>query len=466
MEEAFEYLMNIDEPFVLEQLWVKIEIWLTQYVFVLSNLIQVLVVAVAFVGARLAAPSLKAWIEKLGKRPKLEKGAQQIARVMAPLALPIIWLAIQWVSVMIAVQAATPHHLIQIAVSLLTAWVIIRLASQLVRDPTWSRMIAATAWVVAALNILGLLDETEVLLGSLAFQLGGLRISVLLVLKGMLSLAILLWLATVCSRLLEKRISTLPNLTPSVQVLFSKLLKIVLIAIAVIVALRSVGIDLTAFAVLSGAIGVGIGFGLQKAVSNLISGVMLLLDKSIKPGDVIAVGETYGWVSSLGARYVSVVTRDGIEHLLPNEDLITKGVENWSYSNSVVRLKIPIGVSYNADVRKAIALCLEAAGEVQRIVKDPKSACLLKGFGDSAVDLELRIWINDPSNGVSNVKSEVLLLVWEKFHEHDIEIPFPQRDLHLKPPASIEVWLNGRGDSEGAKAPAVPAEGIGKEATA
>ncbi len=443
MDKAGEYLANITEPFVLEQLWIKIEIWLAEYVFVVSNLIQVLVIAVAFVGARFAAPSIKAWFESLAQRRKLEKGARQLARITAPLTLPLVWLVIQWISVLIAVQAAAPHHLIQIAVSLLTAWVIIRLASQLVRDPTWSRMIAATAWVVAALSILGLLDETVELLDSMALQLGGLRISVLLVLKGMLSLALLLWLATLCSRLLEKRISSLPNLTPSVQVLFSKLLKIVLITIAIIAALRSVGIDLTAFAVLSGAIGVGIGFGLQKAVSNLISGVMLLLDKSIKPGDVIAVGGTYGWVSSLGARYVSVVTRDGIEHLLPNEDLITKGVENWSFSNNVVRLKIPIGVSYKSDIRKVIALCLEAADEVQRIVGDPKPACLLKGFGDSSVDLELRIWIEDPANGVSNVKSEVLLLVWDKFHENDIEIPFPQRDLHLKPPADVSVWMNG-----------------------
>ena len=456
MEQTLEYLLNITEPFVLEQLWIKIEIWLLKNVFVVSNLVQVLVVALAFVAARLAAPSLKAWMERLSQGHKLEKGTRQAAQVMAPLTLPLIWLVIQWISVVIATQAEAPHHLVQIVVSLLTAWVIIRLASQLVRDQTWSKTIATVAWAVAALNILDLLDETLALLDGLAFELGGLRISVLLVLKGMLSLAVLLWLATVCSSLLEKRISKLPNLTPSVQVLFSKLLKMVLITIAVIVALRSVGIDLTAFAVLSGAIGVGIGFGLQKAVSNLISGVMLLLDKSIKPGDVIAVGQTYGWVSSLGARYVSVVTRDGIEHLIPNEDLITKGVENWSYSTSVVRLRIPIGISYNADVRKAMALCLEAAGEVSRVIGDPKPACLFKGFGDSAIELELRIWISDPSSGVSNVKSEVLLLLWDKFRENEIEIPFPQRDLHLKPPAEIGVWLKDRGD--GAKAPAVSAE--------
>jgi small-conductance mechanosensitive channel len=357
--------------------------------------------------------------------------------------LPVIWLVAQWLSVLVAAQAGWPHQLVKITVSLLTAWVIIRIAAQLVRDPTWSKLIASAAWTIAALNILGFLDETIDILSELAIEIGGLRISALMVIKAMASLAVLLWLATLLSRFLERRIGTLPNLTPSVQVLFAKLLKIALITIAIVAALSSVGIDLTAFAVFSGAVGVGIGFGLQKIVSNLISGVILLLDRSIKPGDVISVGDTYGWINTLGARYASVVTRDGTEFLIPNEDLITQQVVNWSYSNNEIRLKIPIGVSYNSDVRKARDLCLEAAAEAPRIIGEPKAVCLLKGFGDSSVDFELRIWIADPQNGVSNVKSEVLFRVWDKFHEQGIEIPFPQRDLHLKPPAQIGVWLDG-----------------------
>ena len=180
-------------------------------------------------------------------------------------------------------------------------------------------------------------------------------------------------------------------------------------------ALRTVGIDLTAFAVFTGAVGVGIGFGLQKAVSNFISGISILIDKSIKPGDVISVGDTYGWVSSLGARYVSVVTRDATEYLIPNEQLITERVINWSYSTAEVRLKLPVGISYSADVRKAIELCQQAANETPRVLNQPKPACLLKGFGDNAVNLELRVWINDPRNGVSNVKSEVFLRIWDNF---------------------------------------------------
>jgi small-conductance mechanosensitive channel len=283
------------------------------------------------------------------------------------------------------------------------------------------------------------------MLDTIAITLGGLRISALSVVEAMLSLAVLLWLATLASRLLERRITSLPNLTPSVQVLIVKLLKIVLVAIAVVIALRTVGIDLTAFAVFTGAIGVGIGFGLQKAVSNFISGLSILIDKSIKPGDVISVGNSYGWVNSLGTRYVSVITRDATEYLIPNEKLITEQVINWSYSNAEVRLKLPMGVSYNADLRKAIQLCQEAATETPRVLKQPKPLCLVKGFGDSAVDLELRIWINDPKNGVSNVKSEVFLRIWDRFRAEGIEIAFPQRDLHLKTPPEIHIVARNAG---------------------
>ncbi len=192
---------------------------------------------------------------------------------------------------------------------------------------------------------------------------------------------------------------------------------------------------------LGGAIGVGIGFGLQKIFSNLISGFILLLDKSIKPGDTIIVEGSYGRVDTLSARYVSVITRDGIEHLVPNEEMIVNRVENWSYSHNNVRLRIPVGVHYNSNVRKAIELCLQAADETERVLKSPKPACLLKGFGDSSVDLEIRIWVRDPMNGCSNVKSQVLLSVWDKFHEHNIEIPYPQRDLHLRSVSESTVFV-------------------------
>jgi len=226
--------------------------------------------------------------------------------------------------------------------------------------------------------------------------------------------------------------------------MWSRVLRYTVWIVGTLVGLSYIGFDMTSFALFGGAIGVGIGFGLQKVVSNLISGVILLLDRSIKPGDVISVAGTYGWINSLGARYASVITRDGVEHLIPNEELITQRVENWSYSNNLVRQKVAIGISYGSDVRQAIALCLEAADETERALKTPSPVCLLRGFGDSSVDLELRFWIDDPANGVSNVRSEVLLRVWDKFHDQGIQIPFPQRDLHIRSAEVISVRNSGQ----------------------
>ena len=201
---------------------------------------------------------------------------------------------------------------------------------------------------------------------------------------------------------------------------------------AILITIGSVGIDLTALAVIGGAVGFGIGFGLQKVFSNLISGVILLMDKSIKPGDVITVENTYGWVNKLGARYVSIITRDGIEHLIPNETLITQPVSSWTHSDSNTRLRIPIGVHYSTDLELAIRLGIEAAQSQPRVLADPTPRCLVKGFGESAIDLEIRFWIKDADSGVSNIKSAVILEAWRLFQEHGIKIPYPQRDLNLK----------------------------------
>jgi small-conductance mechanosensitive channel len=349
----------------------------------------------------------------------------------------LCWLILQLLALFIAIRFKWPHQLLKVTTSLLSVWVVIELTSSLFKSTAWTRFIAFSAWTLAALNILDLLSPTIEMLDSLAITLGGLRISLLTILKGLVALVLLLWLAQSALQVFEKRIRSSATLSPSLQVLSIKLLKVVLLTVAIVSALGIVGIDLTSFTVFTGAVGVGIGFGLQKIISNLISGIILLLDKSIKPGDVITIGDTYGWINSLGARYVSLITRDGKEYLIPNEDLITHQVENWSFTNNAVRLKVPIGIHYKSDVRKAIALCLEAAKETPRVLESPQTLCLLTGFGDSSVNLELRFWIDDPSNGLGNVQSEVLLKVWDKFHQHDIEIPYPQRDLHIRSPKPI-----------------------------
>lgn len=431
----------LDFKFLLAKLG-ALKAWVFTDILALATLGQILAILLTFLVARLAEPGTKPWIEMVAKGRRYEAGLRKVASALAPLAVPVVWLVLQWLVVYVAARAGWPHHLNKIVVSLLTAWVIIRLTTTLVKDLAWAKTIAISVWIIAALNILNLLGPTVALLDSLSIGLGGVMISALSIIKGVFTLAILLWVATLLARILERRIKQFPNLTPSIRVLFTKLLRIVLITAAVIIAVDAVGIDLTAFALVGGAIGVGVGFGLQKVVSNLISGVILLLDRSIKPGDVVSVGDTYGWISSLGARYASVITRDGKEHLIPNENLITQEVINWSFTDNKVRLHVPIGISYEADVRKAICLCVEAAQEVRRVLKSPPPICLLYGFGESSVDLELRMWISDPEDGTSNVRSEVLLLIWDKFHAEGITIPFPQRDLHLKPDSEIGVHLH------------------------
>jgi small-conductance mechanosensitive channel len=187
-----------------------------------------------------------------------------------------------------------------------------------------------------------------------------------------------------------------------------------------------------ASAVFSGAFGLGLGFGLQKVISNLVAGVIMLLDKSIKPGDVIEIEGTFGWINSLRSRYISVITRDRKEILIPNEDFITNKVINWSFTDRVVRIKADVGVSYSTDIPEAIRICKEATMDIPRVLTDPAPNCLLKEFGDSSINLQIRFWIDDAPQGVSNVRSEVLLAVWKAFRENHIQIPFPQRDLHIK----------------------------------
>ena len=431
--EAFPVLM------ILWQLAEQLLVWLTSNVFVLAPLLQLISIGAIFLLVRYLSPRVEALLDHVKAPDGYEKFLQNVIRAIKPLTLPVMWIVLQWFSVLVARNAGWPLHLLESAVSLLTAWIIIRLATSVVADPGWSRAIAIIAWSLAALDIVGLLDPTLLILDSMAINFGTSRVSVLGVGKALVALGVLFWLAGFLSSLVERHINKMAGLTPSVQVLFGKLFKITLYVIAFVMAMNTVGIDLTAFAVFSGAVGLGIGLGLQKVVANLISGVILLLEKSVKPGDVIAIGETYGWINSLSARYVSVITRDGTEHLIPNEELISQRVENWSYSNQLVRQRLPIGISYSSDVRKAIALTIQAAQEQGRVLDSPEPVCHLVGFGDNSVDLELRYWLRDPRNGLSNIRNDILLMVWDLFQENGIEFPFPQREIHFSKAVPVKI---------------------------
>jgi small-conductance mechanosensitive channel len=410
----------------------EVEAWLLHDVLSYATLAQAVVILVAFLVALLVHRPANRLIAARRDRPAMSALGRAFWGRLAALTLPIAWAVLLAVAALVAHAAGLADRLITIAISLLVAWIVIRLAASLIRSKPAARLVAIFAWTIAALNIVGLLDRVIAALDSVAFRVGTMRVSVLTMVNSAILLFVLVWAATLLANLVAHRVRASKDLTPSIQVLIAQLFRIFLIVIAVLIAVDTVGIDLSALAVFGGALGVGLGFGLQKIVSNFVSGIILLLDKSIKPGDVIAVGSTYGWIKELRARYVSVLTRDGAEILIPNESLITERVENWSYSDRNVRFKIPIGVSYHSDVDLAIKLCLEAAEDTPRVHAEPKPVCLLKGFGNSSVDLELRIWVSDPEAGRGNVQSEVLLRVWRKFHEHGVEIPFPQRDLHIR----------------------------------
>jgi len=311
-------------------------------------------------------------------------------------------------------------------------WIVIGLATSLLRERFWAQSVAAVAYLITGLFGLSLVDDSIQLLDEMHFRVGSLDVSAWKIMAGIIAFTLTLWVGMAIARIAETQIQLIPRLSATLKVLIVKIVRIVLITVAVITAIGSIGIDLSAFAFLGGAIGIGLGFGLQKVVSNFVSGIILLMDNSIKPGDVIEIEGTYGWINNLRARYASVITRDGTEHLIPNEDLITQRVINWSFTDNLVRVRVKIGVSYGSDPHECIKLILEAANSVERILKDPAPRCLLDGFGDSSVDLELRIWISDPSNGVGGVRSEVLLKIWDIFKANNIEIPFPQRDVHIR----------------------------------
>lgn len=407
--------------------------WFSQTALNVSTLIEISIIVVGILLTFLISRPLKTRLEIiLHKQTWHERTAGRIIGTLLPLLGVILAIIVLRICIIAVTRYELSTFLIDTAVRLLTAWLIIKFTTSLLKDSSWARLLSTTAWIIAALHILNLLIPALNLLDQLAIDLGGVRISLLLLIKGVIVFAVLLKLASSGSSLLEKRIQSLDELTPSVQVLLSKALKITLLAIAVIVSMGSLGINLSAFAFIGGAIGVGVGFGLQKVVSNLVSGIILLLDRSIKPGDVIEIGSTYGSIQSLGARYVSVATRDKMEYLIPNEDLITNQVVNWSFSDKQVRLKIDVGVSYNSDVHEVMRLIVEAAQDIPRVLENPKPVCQLKNFGDNSIDMELRIWISDPENGISNVRSAVRVSIWDAFKEHDIEIPFPQRDVHIK----------------------------------
>jgi small-conductance mechanosensitive channel len=322
-------------------------------------------------------------------------------------------------------------YMLVVAAKLAVAWLIIRLVTSVIGNAFLVKLISVSAWIIAALSVINQLDPAVDALDSVSIVLGGLRLTPLVVIKLGLLLIAALWLTNVASNFAENRINQSTDLTPSIQVLLVKMIRTGLLVVAIAVALSAVGINLSALAVFSGAVGVGIGIGLQKIVANFISGIILLADKSVKPGDLVTIGDSSGRISAMKTRYISVAAGDGREFLIPNEDLVTQKVTNWTYTDKNTLVKVNFGTNYESDPRQVCRLAAEIAGAVPRAIKSRTPNCILTEFAETGMKFSLSFWIADP-DGMDNVKSDVMLSLWETFKREGIRVPYPVRELRVR----------------------------------
>lgn len=368
-----------------------------------------------------------------GLRHVAIRGAQ---RLLWPLSMLLL------VSLGRAVLALYGLHVIMLdlAIPIFFALAVVRLCVYVLRKAftvnpllkSSENAVALLVWAVVILYLLGWLPAVLEALDALAMQLGETRISVLDVLQLLVVVGIAFTLAIWLSEAINRSMHSTAGISPSMQVGISKFSRFALITAAFLFALNAVGINLSSLAIFGGALGVGLGFGLQRIASNFISGFILVFDRSIKPGDVVTVGQNFGWVQELRSRYVVLRNRQGVDTLIPNENLITSEVVNWSFVDRNVRVTIPVQISYDDDPEQAMALMLSCAHASPRVLDDPEPTVRFLAFGDNGLNLELRVWIEDPENGFGAVKSDLNLAIWKAFKAAGVTIPYPQRDLHIK----------------------------------
>ena len=380
------------------------------------------------------------WQALIDRRRGQRKGFRRLAvrgtgRAVFPLTAFMVVIAGRGILSRFDIQT----QLLDLLAPLLISLALIRLVVYILRRAfgpspalrAWEGVISTLIWGAVALHLLGWLPDLLAALDGPSVNLGDVRVSILSILKLILSVAVFMVVAGWASRYIEHRAARSEYLSSSMKVGLSKISKVVLYSIAALIALDTVGIDLTTLTVFGGALGVGLGFGLQRIASNFISGFILLFDRSIKPGDVITVGERFGWVVALHARYIVVRDRDGVETLIPNENLITSEVINWSYSDRHVRIKVPVQISYEDEPEVAMQVMLDACKVSDRVLSEPRAQARMLSFGDNGINLELRLWLEDPEEGVGSVKSDINLAIWKGFKEKGITIPYPQRDIHM-----------------------------------
>ena len=408
--------------------------WLYSQLSAPDIYIQLALLVVAFVVAwslyRLFHKVLAQSIERL---PFPERFKQALHNLQSLLILALTILLLFPIQVLSAQGVIALDFTIgSAAVSLLLAWIVVRVLVQFIQNNALRSLLVPVIWLIAALSILGVMEEVSAVLDAAGIDIGEQRISALTVTKGLMAVFLLTYFANLVSSLLENKVNRTQSFSNVSKVLVVKTIRISLITLAILVGVTTAGIDLSLLAVFSGALGLGIGFGLQKGISNLFSGFLLLLDKSIKPGDVIELQNgAFGWVAHMGGRFTEIVTRDNKSFLIPNEDFITQPVVNWSHGNSLIRIEVKFGVSYESDPRFVKQLVEKAACKPDRVVAHPAPVCHIVSFGDSSVDFSLRFWITDAQEGLTNIRSAVMLEIWDAFKANDINIPYPHREVFL-----------------------------------
>ncbi len=356
-----------------------------------------------------------------------------VLRVLVDNSATAVFAVLMRVARVIMVASTWPSrsYLLAIFAKLALAWLAIRLVTSVIRNQFFVRVVSLSAWLVAALSIIGQLGSTIDALDSVSVVLGGLRLTPLLLIKLAVLLSAALWLSNIASNFVEHRITRSGDLTPSIQVLLVKMIRLALMIFAVTVVMSAVGINLSALAIFSGAAGVGIGFGLQKIIANFISGIILLADKSVKPGDLVTIGDSSGRISAMKTRYISVAAGDGREFLIPNEDLVTQKVTNWTYTDKNTLVKVNFGTNYDADPRLVCKLAIDIAAAAPRALKGRPPSCILVEFAEAGMKFSLTFWIADP-DGMDTVKSDVMLSLWEAFKREGIRVPYPVREIRVR----------------------------------
>ncbi|MBK8176861.1 MAG: mechanosensitive ion channel [Rhodospirillales bacterium] len=431
--------------------------WFLAQVATTGALVQMAIIALAVIVALLAAPRVRGWIRTWHRRfdsdsrlgQKTNVVVRRLTIALIPLIVPILMLPLLAAALATARTAGWPAQHLNLATSLLGAWVVIRLTSSVLRDRMRERLIAGVVWVLAALNIFGLLGDTFDTLGRISFTIGSLHLSPITIVTGLVWLAGLLWLASWSARQIEDRLLSISGLAASTQVLFARLIKVMLIIGAVFIALGTIGIDLTALAVFTGALGVGIGFGLQAIFNNFVAGLILLSERSLKVGDFVDLdhGHLAGTVRKISVRNTIITTPDNIDVAVPNSEFVNGRVTNWTMLDAHARIHVPFGVAYGIDVETVRAVVFEAAEQVPFTLQGDDNRKLLLWlvkFGEYRLEFELVVWLT--TEGIhrpAGARAAYCLAIYNALRKHGIEMPFPQRDLHIKSAIPLHV---DRGD--------------------